>query len=55
MQLNAIGRLQRFMDKEQKEAPINRFIYSNFDYCPLVWHFCSCKSSQKIERYNFVV
>ena len=43
MQLNEIGRLQRFMDKEQKEAPINRFIYSNFDYYPLVWHFCSCK------------
>ena len=50
MQLNAISRLQRFMGKEQKEALINSFIFSNFNYCPLVWHFCSCKSSQKIEK-----
>ena len=50
MQLNAISRLQRFMGKEQKEALINSFIFSNFNYCPLVWHFCSCRSSQKIEN-----
>ena len=50
MQLNAISRLLRFMGKEQKEALINIFIFSNFNYCPLVWHFCSWKSSQKIEK-----
>ena len=50
MQLNAISRLHRFMGKEQKEALINSFIFSNFNYCPLVWHFCSCKSSEKIEK-----
>ena len=32
MQLNAISRLQRFMGKEQKEALINSFIFSNFNY-----------------------
>ena len=36
MQLNAISRLQRFMGKEQKEALINSFIFSNFNYYPLV-------------------
>ena len=50
MQLNAISLLQRCMGKEQKEALLNNFIFSNFNYCPLVWHFCSCKSSQKIEN-----
>ena len=50
MQLNAIIRLQRFMGKEQKEAVINSFTFSNFNYCPLVWHFSLCKSSQKIEK-----
>ena len=53
LQLNAISRLHRFMGKEQKEALINNFIFSNFNYCPLVWHFCSCKSSQKIEKIQF--
>ena len=50
MQLNAISLYQRFLGKEQKEALINSFIFSNFNYCPLVWHFCLCKSSQKIEK-----
>ena len=50
MQLNAISRLH---SKEQKEALINSFIFSNFNYCPLVWHFCSCKSSQKIGKIQF--
>ena len=50
MQFNAISRLQRFMCKEQKEALINSFIFTNFNYCPLVWHFYSCKLSQKIEK-----
>ena len=50
MQLNAISRSQRFMGKEQKEALINSFILSNFNNGPLVWHFCSCKSSQKTEK-----
>ena len=38
------------MGKEQKEALINSFTFSNFNYCPSVWVFCSCKSSQKIEK-----
>ena len=50
MKLNAISLLQIIMGKERKEALINSFIFSNFNYCPLVWYFCSCKSSQKIEK-----
>ena len=50
MQSNTISHLHRFMSKEQKEALINSFIFSNFNYCPSVWHFCSCKPSQKIEK-----
>ena len=32
------------------KAIINIFIYANFNYYPLVLHFCSCKSSRKIEQ-----
>ena len=28
---------------------IQSFIYANFNYCPLIWHFSSSKSLQKIE------
>ena len=33
-------------------ALCNSFIYSNFNYCPLVWHFSSCKSLRKIENIH---
>ena len=28
----------------------NSFIVSSFNYCPLVWHFCSASSTNKIEK-----
>ena len=49
-QLNAIGRISNYLDQKGKEAIINGFVYANFNYCPLVWHFCSAKSVKKIEK-----
>ena len=49
-QLNALGRIQHYLGQKQKESIINSFIYSNFNYCPLVWHFCPAKSVFKIEK-----
>ena len=37
-QLNAICRIQNHMGNKEKEVLVNSFIYSNFNYCPLVWH-----------------
>ena len=34
MQLNAIGRLKRYLGKKELEVIVNSFIYSNFSYCP---------------------
>ena len=47
MQLNAIRRLAKFMGNKGKTAMINSFVYSNFNYPPLVCYFCSCEFSQK--------
>ena len=38
------------MQKSEKEAITNSFILSNFNYCPLVWHFSSLESIRKIEK-----
>ena len=38
------------MGFKKKEILLNSFVYSNFNYCPLVWHFCSAKSVKKIEK-----
>ena len=49
-QLNTIGIIQIFMGFKEKEVLISSFLYTNFNYCPLVWHFCSSKSLYKIEK-----
>ena len=38
------------MGKPEKVTIVNSFIYANFNYCPLVWHFTTCKSIRKIEK-----
>ena len=48
-QLKVIGRIQKFMGFKKREV-LNSFVYSNFNYCPLVWLFCSSKSLCKIEK-----
>ena len=49
-QLNAISRIQKFMGFKEKEILLNSFVYSNFNYCPLVWYFCSAKPVKEIEK-----
>ena len=50
MQLNALGQLQKYMGKSEEVAIVNSFIYGIFNYCPLLWHFNTCKSIRKIEK-----
>ena len=49
-QLNAICRIGNYIDVEEKTVLINSFVNTNFNYCPLVWFFCSPESLRKIER-----
>ena len=49
-QLNVLERLKSFIGFAEKEVLVQSFVYSNFNYCPLVWYFSSSKSLQKIER-----
>ena len=49
-QLNALVRLKRYLDHEERFVLVNSFIYSNFNYFPLVWMFSSKRSLNKIEN-----
>ena len=49
-QLNVLKRLKKFIGFNEKKILVQSFVYSNFDYCPLVWYFSSAKSLQKIEK-----
>ena len=49
-QLNALIRLRSFLGFNEKKVLLNSFIYSNFNYCPLVWMLSHAKSLNKIDN-----
>ena len=49
-QFNALSRIGRYLTFDQKKVLVESFILSNFNYCPLVWHFCPSKDTKKIEK-----
>ena len=49
-QLNALARISKHLNINSRMAIYNSFIMSNFNYCPLVWHFCSQVNNQKLEK-----
>ena len=46
-QLNILKRLGRYLDRGSKLTIFHTFILSNFNFCPLAWHFCTDKNSKK--------
>ena len=46
-QLNALARISKSWSKS---IIYNSFIRSNFDYCPLVWHFCEKINNNQLEK-----
>ena len=49
-QLNALARVSKYLDPKSKNVIYNSFIRSNFEYCPLVWHFCGKTNNTKLEN-----
>ena len=49
-QLNFLSRQNKFLNYDSKKIVIESFILANFNYCPLVWHFCPSDSIKKMER-----
>ena len=49
-QLNVLKGIKRFIGFDEKKILVQSFVYSNFDYCSLVWYFSSAKSLRKIKK-----
>jgi hypothetical protein len=49
-QVNALRKLSSCLDEETRMIIYTSFIKSNFNYCPVVWHFCGITSSRKLEN-----
>ena len=50
--LNALSRINHYMKQNQKEILLPSFIISHFSYCPLIWMFCTKKSTKKINAVH---
>jgi hypothetical protein len=49
-QLNVLKRLGFLLNRLSKLTIFHTFILSNFNFCPLAWHFCTEKNSKKLEK-----
>ena len=52
-QLNVLQRLSKFLNEKSRFLIFRSFIQSNFNYCPLVWHFCSKTNTEKLEKLQY--
>ena len=49
-QINILKRLGKHLTKLNKLTIFHTFIVSNFNYCPLSWHFCTERNTTKLEK-----
>ena len=49
-QINVLKILSSFMGMTEKTILMKLFMLSDFNYCPLVWHFCSKRDTDKMEK-----
>ena len=49
-QLNALLALKSFLNRDQRNIITDSFIYSNFNCCIAIWHFCSKRLMTKNEN-----
>ena len=52
-QLNVLQMLSKFLSVETRHLIFKSFIQSNFNYCPLVRHFCSKANTEKLEKLQY--
>ena len=52
-QIYVLLRLSKFLTIETKILIYKPFIRSSFNFCPLVWHFCSKTSSAKMGKLQY--
>ena len=51
-QLNVLKRIGKHLTKFGRLTIYFSFIMSNFNYCPIVWHFCGETNARKIEKFQ---
>ena len=49
-QLNILKGIGKYMNRLGRLTSDYSFILSNFNYCPVIWHYCSKKKSIKMKK-----
>ena len=49
-QIHALARISKYLNEKSRIIVYNSFVKSNFDFCPLVWHFCGKVNNDKMEK-----
>ena len=49
-QLNILKRIGKYLTKLGRLTIYYPYIFSNFNYCPVTWHFCSEQNTNKMEK-----
>ena len=50
--LTAVSRMSNFMTKNKRRLLIRTFFESQFNYCPLIWMFCSRSLNHRINKLH---
>ena len=50
--LTAISRMSKFMSQQKRKTLMRTFFESQFNYCPLIWMFCSRHSNHRINKLH---
>ena len=50
MQLNVLLCSSKYLDPQNKKLIYKSFIKSNFNNCPLVWHFCFKSNAEGLKK-----
>jgi hypothetical protein len=51
--LNVLARLSHILNYQTKMLLFNAFIISQFNFCPVVWHYCNIGDMVKMEKIQY--
>jgi hypothetical protein len=52
-QINVLRRIGKHIPTNCRKVIYQSFIQSTFNFCPVIWHFCSEANCKKLEKLNF--
>ena len=51
-QINVLKRIGKFLTFKSRKTIYHVFIMPNFNFCHLIWHFCSKGNTEKLEKVH---